>query len=44
VEVEESVRARELGGVFDTIGKCLLMAIPLAGMFFLLNVPQYSAG
>jgi TRAP transporter 4TM/12TM fusion protein len=41
VEIEESVRARELGGVFDTIGKCLLMAIPITGMFFLLNVPQY---
>lgn len=41
MEIEENVRARQLGGFLDTVGKCLLMAIPLAGMFFLLNVPQY---
>ena len=41
MEIEESVRVRELGGFFDTIGKCLLIAIPVAGIFFLLNVPQY---
>jgi TRAP transporter 4TM/12TM fusion protein len=41
VEIEESVRARQLGRFFDAAGRCLLMGIPLSGMFFLLNVPQY---
>jgi TRAP transporter 4TM/12TM fusion protein len=41
VEAEESVRSRELTGILNTIGRCLLMAIPLSGMFFLLNIPQY---
>ena len=41
MEAEESVRARELGGLLNAIGRGLLMAIPLCGMFFLLNVPQY---
>ncbi|MGH7796493.1 MAG: TRAP transporter permease [Candidatus Binatia bacterium] len=41
MEVEESVRARELSGLLNTVGRCLLTAIPLSGIFFLLNVPQY---
>jgi TRAP transporter 4TM/12TM fusion protein len=41
VELEESVRARELSGFFNIIGRSMLMAIPLCGIFFLLNVPQY---
>jgi TRAP transporter 4TM/12TM fusion protein len=41
VEIEESVRARESGGVADTVGRGLLIAIPLSAMFFLLDVPQY---
>lgn len=41
MELEESVRARELSGFFNIIGRSMLMAIPLCGIFFLLNVPQY---
>jgi TRAP transporter 4TM/12TM fusion protein len=41
VEIEENVRARELGGFLNTVGRWLLIAIPVTGMFFLLNVPQY---
>jgi TRAP-type uncharacterized transport system fused permease subunit len=41
MEIEENVRARELSGVLQTLGRLLLIAIPLSGMFFLLNVPQY---
>jgi TRAP transporter 4TM/12TM fusion protein len=41
VEIEESVRARDRGGVADTVGRGLLIAIPLSAMFFLLDVPQY---
>jgi len=41
VELEESVRTRELSGFFNIIGRSMLMAIPLCGIFFLLNVPQY---
>jgi TRAP transporter 4TM/12TM fusion protein len=41
VEIEETVRVRELGGFLDTAGRWLLIAIPVTGMFFLLNVPQY---
>jgi TRAP-type uncharacterized transport system fused permease subunit len=41
LEAEESVRARELNGFPNIIGRALLMAIPLCGIFFLLNVPQY---
>ena len=41
VEIEESVRGRELSGFAGGLGKLLLIAIPLSGMFFLLNVPQY---
>jgi TRAP transporter 4TM/12TM fusion protein len=40
VEIEESVRGRELSGFAGGLGKLLLIAIPLSGMFFLLNVPQ----
>jgi TRAP transporter 4TM/12TM fusion protein len=40
VEIEESVRGRELSGIVGGLGRILLLAIPLAGMFFLLNVPQ----
>jgi TRAP transporter 4TM/12TM fusion protein len=41
LEAEESVRARELSGILNVVGRGLLMAIPLCGIFFLLNVPQY---
>jgi TRAP transporter 4TM/12TM fusion protein len=41
MEAEESVRARKLSGLLNTVGRWLLMAIPLCGIFFLLNVPQY---
>ncbi len=41
MEIEESVRGRELGGFVGGLGRLLLIAIPLTGMFFLLNVPQY---
>jgi TRAP transporter 4TM/12TM fusion protein len=41
VEIEENVRTRKLSGVADLLGRGLLVAIPLMGMFFLLNVPQY---
>ena len=40
MEIEESVRSRELGGVTDSVGRVLLIAIPLSAMFFLLDVPQ----
>ncbi|HEV8724096.1 MAG TPA: TRAP transporter fused permease subunit [Candidatus Binatia bacterium] len=40
MEIEENVCARELSGFFNILGKWLLMAVPLAGIFFLLNVPQ----
>lgn len=40
MEIEESVRARQLSGFLNTLGKGLLIAIPLSGIFFLLNVPQ----
>ena len=41
MEAEENVRGRELRGLLDGIGRALLMAIPLCGIFFLLSVPQY---
>jgi len=41
VEIEENVRGRELSGFAGGLGRLLLIAIPLTGMFFLLNVPQY---
>jgi TRAP transporter 4TM/12TM fusion protein len=41
VEIEENVRARELSGLVNLLGTWLLVSIPVAGMFFLLNVPQY---
>ena len=41
MEIEESVRGRDLSGFAGGLGKLLLIAIPLSGMFFLLNVPQY---
>jgi TRAP transporter 4TM/12TM fusion protein len=41
VEVEESVRTRDLSGLLNVLGKGLLIGIPLSGIFFLLNVPQY---
>jgi TRAP transporter 4TM/12TM fusion protein len=41
VEAEESVRARELTGLLNSAGRWLLMGIPLSGIFFLLNIPQY---
>ena len=41
MEAEENVRGRELRGLLDGVGRALLMAIPLCGIFFLLSVPQY---
>ena len=41
MEVEDKVRGRELRGLLNGIGRALLMAIPLSGIFFLLNVPQH---
>ena len=41
MEIEESVRGRELSGFVGGLGRLLLVAIPLTGIFFLLNVPQY---
>ncbi len=41
MEIEESVRGRELSGFAAKLGRLLLISIPLTGMFFLLNVPQY---
>jgi TRAP transporter 4TM/12TM fusion protein len=40
VEIEESVRSRELSGLPAWTTQTLLIAIPVAGMFFLLDVPQ----
>ena len=40
MEIEESVRSRELTGPAGWLGKGMLIALPLAGIFFLLNVPQ----
>ncbi|MSP39600.1 MAG: TRAP transporter fused permease subunit [Deltaproteobacteria bacterium] len=40
MEIEESVRGRELSGFVGALGKLFLIAIPLAGIFFLLNIPQ----
>ena len=41
MEIEESVQARDLSGLLGKLGDWLLISIPLLGMFFLLNVPQY---
>ena len=41
MEIEENARVRELGGFMNKLGRGLLIAIPVAGMFFLLNLPQY---
>ena len=40
MEIEESVRSRELSGLPAWTTQTLLIAIPVAGMFFLLDVPQ----
>ena len=40
MEIEESVRSRELSGLPAWTTQALLIAIPVAGMFFLLDVPQ----
>jgi TRAP transporter 4TM/12TM fusion protein len=40
VEIEENVRSRELSGPAEWLGKALLFSIPVAGIFFLLNLPQ----
>lgn len=41
METEDKVRGRQLGGALDAIGRALLLAIPLSGIFFLLNIPQH---
>ncbi|HKX49505.1 MAG TPA: TRAP transporter fused permease subunit [Candidatus Binatia bacterium] len=40
MEIEENVRSRELSGLAAWATQALLIAIPLSGMFFLLDVPQ----
>jgi TRAP transporter 4TM/12TM fusion protein len=40
LEIEENVRSRELSGLASWATQALLIAIPVAGMFFLLDVPQ----
>jgi len=40
LEIEESVRSRELSGPAGWLGQAMLIALPVTGMFFLLNVPQ----
>ncbi len=40
MEIEENVRSRELRGLAAWATQALLIAIPLSGMFFLLDVPQ----
>ena len=40
MEIEENVRSRELSGLAGWLTQALLIAIPVAGMFFLLDVPQ----
>jgi hypothetical protein len=40
VEIEESVRSRELKGPLLWAANSALIALPLAGVFFLLSVPQ----
>jgi TRAP transporter 4TM/12TM fusion protein len=40
LEIEENVRSRELSGPAGWTTQALLIAIPIAGMFFLLDVPQ----
>ncbi|HXG52084.1 MAG TPA: TRAP transporter fused permease subunit [candidate division Zixibacteria bacterium] len=40
MEIEETARARSLGGPADGAIRCLLTAIPVAGIVFLLSVPQ----
>ena len=40
MEIEENVRSRELRGLAGRATHALLIAIPLSGMFFLLDVPQ----
>jgi TRAP transporter 4TM/12TM fusion protein len=40
VEFEESVRSRELGGPVLWAANSALVALPLVGIFFLLDVPQ----
>ena len=41
MEIEESVRSRELSGPAGWLGKAMLIALPVAGIFFLFNVPQW---
>ena len=41
MEIEENVRVRDLGGFMNKLGRGLLIAIPVAGIFFLLNLPQH---
>ncbi|MPZ78706.1 MAG: TRAP transporter fused permease subunit [Deltaproteobacteria bacterium] len=40
VDIEESVRSRELRGPLAWAGNAALMMIPITGIFFLLDVPQ----
>ena len=40
MEIEENVRSRELSGLVAWATQALLIAIPVSGMFFLLDVPQ----
>jgi len=40
VEIEESVRSRDLNGYWLWAANIALITLPLSGVFFLLNVPQ----
>ena len=41
MEIEESVRSRDLSGPAGWLAKGMLIALPLAGIFFLFNAPQW---
>ena len=40
MEIEESVRSRELSGLADWLAKFILVALPIVGIFFVFNLPQ----
>ena len=40
MEIEENIRSRELSGFVGWLAKVVLVALPISGIFFLLNLPQ----
>jgi TRAP transporter 4TM/12TM fusion protein len=40
VEIEESVRSRELSGFAGWLARFMLVALPIVGIFFIFNLPQ----